>query len=263
MSIARALIDLNIRISRRLDAQNMSEYGAHVEYLRLAALLFSAPDVRKVLDVASGSHWHFPQHYKTAYGLAITGIDIDEDALKCNSYLDQSIVADACRIGRFGQGDFDLITCYSGIEHFHDVEQFLANAYASLRDGGALLAQFPSSLAPFAILNRMLPQGIKKSILDKFMPSKADEIGYPAVYDKCKYSDFKQAAERCGFQVEYYMPTYMSSGYFYPFFPAFILSQALDYVRLLFGSRNIASYNLFVLRRPGEHFQLKWSWHPV
>ena len=263
MGKLRWLVNLNVALSRRFDSQNLSEYGAQVEYLRIVTMLLSSPDVRNVLDVAAGGHWHFPPHYKTAYGLHVTGIDIDEDNLRANRDIDAFVVGDVCGGGLLGQGGYDLLTCYSGIEHFPDVEGFLGSAFASLRSGGALVAQFPSSLAPFAILNRLLPQKLKRYLIRTLSPSKADEIGYPAAYDRCKYSSFKESAERCGFAVEYYLPTYMSSNYFYPFFPAFIVSQALDYLRLIFGSRNMASYNLFVLRRPGEHFQMKWSWHPV
>jgi hypothetical protein len=39
------------------------------------------------------------------------------------------------------------------------------------------------------------------------------------------------------------------------------LSRLLDIVRLSFGTKDMASYNLFVLRRPGPHFEIKWSWH--
>jgi hypothetical protein len=53
----------------------------------------------------------------------------------------------------------------------------------------------------------------------------------------------------------------MSSGYFNWFLPLFLLSQLLDIVRLSFGTKDMASYNLFVLRRPGPHFEIKWSWH--
>jgi hypothetical protein len=59
----------------------------------------------------------------------------------------------------------------------------------------------------------------------------------------------------------YYLCSYMSSGYFNWFLPLFLLSQLLDIVRLSFGTKDMASYNLFVLRRPGPHFEIKWSWH--
>jgi len=130
-----------------------------------------------------------------------------------------------------------------------------------LRPGGALIAQFPSSLAPFAIINKLLPQKTKKTLLETLIPTKVDEVGYNVYYDKCRYSSFKAAAERCGFQVEYYLPSYMSSDYFTWFFPLFLLSQLLDIARLIFGTKDMASYNLFVLRRPGDHFPVKWSWH--
>jgi hypothetical protein len=71
----------------------MSEYGTHVEYLRLAAMLFSAPDLSRVIDVAAGSHWQFPISYKGAYGLELTGVDIDEDGINANKSLDFDLLA--------------------------------------------------------------------------------------------------------------------------------------------------------------------------
>jgi 2-polyprenyl-3-methyl-5-hydroxy-6-metoxy-1,4-benzoquinol methylase len=105
------------------------------------------------MDVAAGSHWQFPMAYKGAYGLELSGVDIDADAVNANESLDFRFVDDVC-------GN----TCYSGIEHFPNVQKFLDNAFSSLRPGGALIAHFPSSLAPFAILNRILPQAMKRKL---------------------------------------------------------------------------------------------------
>ncbi|MCI0597919.1 MAG: class I SAM-dependent methyltransferase [Beijerinckiaceae bacterium] len=261
MRIFRKFIDLNVKLSRFCNLSNLSEYGTHVEYLRLAAILFSAPDVKRVMDVAAGANWQFPIAYKDAYGLELSGMDIDADAVNMNNSLEFRYVADVCRSSKIGIGNYDLLTCYSGIEHFPDVQSFLENAFASLKPGGALIAQFPSPLAPFAILNRVLPQGLKKKLLNRVFPSKADEIGHAVSYNKCRHSEFKAAAERAGFRVEYSLRFYLSSGYFTWLLPLFLLSQLVDIIRLIFGTKDMASYNLFVLRRPGEHFVIKWSWH--
>jgi hypothetical protein len=73
-----------------------------------------------------------------------------------------------------------------------------------------LIAQLPSSLAPFAIINKLLPEELKNNLLNRILGSNADEIGYPVYYDKCRYSAFKRAAERSGFQVECYLATFPS-----------------------------------------------------
>ncbi|HWX13828.1 MAG TPA: methyltransferase domain-containing protein [Methylocella sp.] len=176
---------------------NLGEFGTHVECLRLAALLFSAPDVKRVMDVAAGSHWQFPIAYKGAYGLELSGVDIDADAVGANDSLDFRFVDDVCRNSRIGIGNYDLMTSYSGVEHFPDVQKFLETAFISLKPGlssdakgGALIAQFPSPLAPFAILNRLLPQGLKRKIINTLYSDKADELGYAVSYDKCRYSEF-------------------------------------------------------------------------
>lgn len=262
MGLLRRFIKVNNTLSDLCRINNMLEYGVHVEYLRLAALLFSAPDIKRVIDIAAGSRWQFPLVYKDAYGLELSGVDIDVDGINQNNALDFRYEANVCNTSCIGKGNYDLLTCFSGIEHFQDVQKFLDNAFSSLRPGGALIAQFPSPLAPFAIINKLLPQGVKKKLLNTVVVGPgADEIGYPVFYDKCRYSAFKAAAERSGFQVEYYLPSYMSSGYFKLLFPLFLFSQLLDIIRLVFGTKDMASYNLFVLRRPGEHFPIKWSWH--
>jgi ubiquinone/menaquinone biosynthesis C-methylase UbiE len=259
MGIVRNFLEFNSTLSRLGTIKNMSEYGTHVEYLRLAAILFSVPDVNRVVDIAAGSSWQFPITYKEVYGLELTGVDIDADSLKLNNTLDFRFVNDVCSTSEIGTGNYDLLTCYSGIEHFPDVQRFLENAFRSLRPGGAVIAQFPSSLAPFALINRALPHRLKTKLLNSLFPSK--EIGYRAFYDKCRYTSFRAAAERSGFQIEYYLPSYMSSDYFSWLLPLFCLSQLLDIVRLVFSPKDLASYNLFVLRRPGKHFAIKWSWH--
>jgi SAM-dependent methyltransferase len=261
MDLWKKFLKVNFALSHMFNIRNMSEYGFAIEYLRLAALLFSAPDIKHVIDVAAGSHWQFPLDYKDAYGLELSGVDIDANAMNSNEALDFRYDADVCNASIIGKGNYDLLTCHSGIEHFQDVQKFLDAAFMSLRPGGAVIAQFPSSLAPFAIINKLLPQELKKKLLNAVFGSAADEIGYPVYYDKCRYSAFKGAAERSGFQVEYYLPTFLSSGYFSFLFPLFLLSQLLDIFRLVYGTKDMASYNVFVLRRPGEHFQIKWSWH--
>jgi 2-polyprenyl-3-methyl-5-hydroxy-6-metoxy-1,4-benzoquinol methylase len=161
----RRFVDLNTAISKFFSVSALSEYGAQVEYLRLAALLFASPDTSRVIDVAAGANWHFPPAYKEAFGLNLTGIDIDCKALSENQNLDSKITADVSSGSAFGNGEYDLVTCYSGVEHFPNVDAFLNGCFASLRPGGAAILQFPSSLAPFAILNRILGQQFKLALI--------------------------------------------------------------------------------------------------
>jgi hypothetical protein len=135
--------------------------------------------------VAAGSHWQFPLAYKDAYGLQLSGVDIHADAMNRNDALDFRYEADVCNISIIGKGNYDLLTCHSGIEYFQNVKKFLDTAFLSLRPGGAAVAQFPWPLAPFAIINKLLPQELKKKLLNSIYGSDADEkIGYPAYYDK-------------------------------------------------------------------------------
>ena len=95
LDLWKNFLKVNFALSHMFRIRNTSEYGSAIEYLRLAALL-SAPDIRHVIDVAAGSPWQFPLAYKDAYGLQLSGVDIDADAMNRNDALDFRYEGDVC-----------------------------------------------------------------------------------------------------------------------------------------------------------------------
>jgi hypothetical protein len=65
-----------------------------------------------------------PISYKGAYGLELSGVDIDADAVGANDSLDFRFVDDVCRNSKIGIGNYDLVTSYLGVERFPDFEGF-------------------------------------------------------------------------------------------------------------------------------------------
>lgn len=242
---------LNQRLARSITPQHVHEANVFGSYWKIGAMLLSHPDVRRVVDVGAGKKWHFPAHYKAWYGIELIGVDIDEDEMLPNQLVDTKIVCDAVEHIPLPPNSIDLVTVNSGVEHFSDNEKFLQNAYDILRPGGFLLAQFPGRFSPFAILNRVLPQTMSRKLLDKFTDSPS-ELGFKAVYDRTNYSAFRKLVSKTGFKEVYYVPGFYSSYYFEFFIPLYLLSYLYDSARFSLGARDLASYNLWVLQKPGN-----------
>lgn len=246
MSFVRA----NQKLSRAVTARAIGATSVFDMFPKLATMLFALPSTRRVLDAGAGAAWCFPIEYKSYFGLTLIGNDIDADEMALNPALDERVVGDVCKSLNVDNGTVDLITSYSGVEHFPDNAAFLRNCHKALRPGGRWIGQFPSRYASFAILNRLIPEDLKQRLLKALRPDAVDHIGFKAHYDRTQYSEFRKMAEEAGFVVEHWHPGYFHF-YFGFFTPLYLLSLVSGLLRMAFGARDFATYNLFVLRKCG------------
>ncbi len=259
MGMLRKFVTANRKLSFALTPKHVLQGNVFAQYERLCPLLMSFPDVKTVIDVGAGKSWHFPQWCKEAYGVRLVGLDIDGAEMVGNASLDEAIECDVTQSIPVEPNSADLVTAYSGVEHFSDNHAFLKHAYQALRPGGALIAQFPNDLAPFAIINRLLPEKLKMRLLHALVPGSEGVLGFKIHYDRIRPSRFKTIAKDVGFEVEYYYPGYYSSGYFAAFTPIYMLSYLYDMLRYALGISEISSYSLFILRKPGPHVSLDFN----
>src|SRR3954454_18539775 len=110
----------------------------------------------------------------------------------------------------------------------------------------------------------MLPQWASKSLIGVAMRDDADVLGFTAHYDRTHYSAYAAMVKKAGFKIIYYSPGFYSSSYAEFFFPLWLCSYIYDIVRFALGIKNLASYNLFLLKKPdgtrdSESFQL-YAW---
>jgi SAM-dependent methyltransferase len=252
MKLLRSFVALNRRVSRAMTPDHFHEANVFAAYHKIGAMLLSHPDTRSVLDVGAGKHWHFPQHYKSWYGIRLIGLDIDGAEMKDNLLLDEKIECDAVERIPVPAGTVDLVMISSGIEHFSNNQRFLENAFDVLRPGGYLIAQFPGRYAPFAVANRLLPKSTSKRLLVASMGETAEHLGFTAHYDRTNYSAFRKMVQASGFDVVYHLPGYNSSSYLEFFVPLYLASYLYDSLMHAMGLRNLAAYNLWVLRKPAE-----------
>jgi SAM-dependent methyltransferase len=249
-SLLASFVRLNQKISRTLTPAGIQENGVFAMYVKVASIILAQPQTKRVLDAGAGSSWSFPPIYKERFNLYLIGVDIDTDGMDRNPSLDERIVSDICRALPVPDGSIDLITAYSGVEHFPDNKAFLRNCFTALRPGGRVIAQFPSRYAPFVLINRLLPRYASQFLLKHLRPDAFDHIGYEAFYDRTNYSDFRKIAEEAGFEMEYAYFGYFNS-YCGFFVPLYIASMLFGLLRFAVGTKDFASYNLVVLRKPG------------
>lgn len=263
MSVVLKFLESNRRLSNRWTPDHVHEANVFGAYRKLGTIVLSHPKVSTVADVGAGKKWQFPVYYKDWYKINLIGLDIDGDEMSGNDALDERIVCNVMDGIPLPDDSVDLVMVHSGIEHFKDNEHFLHNAFRILRPGGLILAQFPGRYAPFAIANRILPSWMAKRLL-KISMGDSDDLGFKTYYDRTSYRAFSALATHVGFDEIYYTPGYFSSSYFGFFSPLYALSYTYDMVRYGLGIRAIASYNLFLLRKPTiepetEPFQL-YAW---
>ncbi|HEY6642242.1 class I SAM-dependent methyltransferase [Povalibacter sp.] len=240
----------NRRLSQAITPRHIDEANVFGAFRKIGALLLSRPDVRTVVDVGAGKHWHFPRHYKRWYGIHLIGLDINAAAMAPNDALDEKIECDVSAGIPLPDDSADLFMVHSGIEHFPDNQKFLEDALRILRPGGCLVAQFPSRYAPFVMANRLLPTRISGRVLDKTMGERAKVLGFRAHYDRTDYAAFRRMFTAVGFEELYHLPGYNSSAYCEFFIPLFALSYMYDALTFTLGIPQLASYNFWVLRKP-------------
>ncbi len=181
---------------------------------------------------------------KRAMGLTVVGIDIDQqelDQAPAGTY-DKAICADICSYQ--GNEDADLVICQAVLEHVQNVESAFQCLSNVLKPGGTALLFTPSRNALFAILNRMLPERLKKALLFGVAPETRQKQGFRAYYDRCTPKDFRRLAKANGFAIEEER-FYWISSYFSWFFPIYVLWRVwILLAKLVIGNQAAETFSM-------------------
>jgi SAM-dependent methyltransferase len=207
-----------------------------------------------VIDVGGGKTCPFTARRRPALGTRVFGVDVDRGEIARNREVDAATIGDASRGLPFADRSVDVIASRMVIEHLPDLEPFVADAVRVLRPGGRFIHLFPSRYAPFAVLNRIVPQTLAKRILyffqrgSPFFPE--GNCGFRAFYRDCHDSAFRAILARHGFELVEVRPGYYQSFYFDFFLPLYLLSAAYELLVRGLGLRDLAAYLLVVARKP-------------
>ena len=148
-------------------------FKRHIQTLykyQVAALLNRRPE-QVILDIGGGKECPFLPYINAPRTHLIIALDISEEELRHNRGLDHKVVADAAARGLpFRDGLADLVVSRSVVEHLYDNAAFFANCARTLRPGGVMLHAFPSRFAPFALMNRALPNRLSRRLVGYLHP---------------------------------------------------------------------------------------------
>jgi ubiquinone/menaquinone biosynthesis C-methylase UbiE len=239
---ARAFLDLNRRLSQAvadvLPQQRDMPEDRYAEFVVRA--IRRKPD-QLVVDVGGGKTLRYAEHI--APGEArIIAVDVSEAELSVNEHVSETRVADVTKHLPFADGEVDIITSSSVLEHLPDVSGFFAEASRVLKDGGVMIHVFPGGYAPFAILNRMLPESAKRWLLFRLYPETEGLCGFRAFYDHCYYDGIVRQCKQHDFQVDAAVAGYFGSSlYVTVFFPLFLVTRLFELAAWAFRARNLSA----------------------
>lgn len=246
-----AFVRRNRRRSKRIERRlPHATPRLHDRYAATVARHLNARRGQTVIDLGAGRSCHFASLRRPDVGGAIIGVDVSAEQLRANDDLDAKVLVAPGAPLPFGDGTADLFVSRSALEHIDGVASVLAEAHRVLRPGGHTIHVFPSKLAPFAIINRVLPRRVARRLLRTLVPGSDQRLGFRAYYDHCTAAAMEQLLRRSGFEVVETQVSYYQSHYFGFFVPLFLLSAGYELVVRALGLRRLAATVLIVARRP-------------
>lgn len=220
-SLIQRFVRWNKELSKGLDSfLGIPWVSIREEEQRLIESLLPSPSM-VVADVGGGKKPYFPSRDPRID--QYVGLDIDQNELDqapSGSY-DSIRAQDITRPDSDLEGKFDLIICKNTLEHVADAEAAIAGLSQMLKPGGRCYLAAPCRLAPFAILNRWVPERLKRAMLFRFLPEKAGD-GFVARYDRCTPSEFRSIIKARN-AIVFYEKRFFWSSYFSIFLPAYIV----------------------------------------
>jgi SAM-dependent methyltransferase len=239
-------IAANKRLSKATEDWLPAVFKQHIQtlYKYKAAELINREPGQVVFDIGGGKECPFLPYLNASGGHLIIALDLSEGELRRNRQLEDKVVADAAAHGfPFRDGSADLVTSRSVVEHIRDNAAFFANCARVLRPGGFMIHAFPGKYAPFALINKLLPNRLARHLVGNLHPEwrEEDNYGFLAFYDRCYFSAVRDLLDGNGFENLRFDFLYYQSIYFNFFYPLYLLMLTYDLIASLLGVRNLAS----------------------
>ncbi len=180
--------------------------------------------LRRHLEIGGGRDPLFQPGEAAAHGFDVTLNDLSAHELALapagySTVLCDIAAKDAPRT--LGAGRYDMAYSRMVMEHVPDVERMWANVCHALAPGGVAFSFFPTLYAPPYVLNRMIPEGVSRWMLETVFPDRkedGDNPKFPAYYNYC-FSDEARLApmlKRAGFSDALALP-FWGYSYFWKF----------------------------------------------
>ncbi len=221
-------------------------------YDKFVAKYMNEKNDQIIVDLGGGKGCSFAKYKDAGVRAKIIAVDICESELKNNCEVDETRVADV--VGRlpFQNEEADIVSSRWVLEHLSDLDSFVAESKRILKKDGYSIHLGASKFAPFAVINKVLPNELSKKIL-YFLGNRGfqhfNNSGFPTYYDQCYYSAIRSVFEKNGFEIVDIQVSYYQSGYFSFFFPLFLVSALYEVFLKAAGVHNLGAYILVVAKK--------------
>ena len=257
MLLVSRFLTANKRLSQAAEDRLPAAFTRHIHTVykyKVAELLNRRPG-QVVLDVGGGKGCPFLPFLQAPATHLIVALDLSEEELRHNRRLGDKVVADATARGfPLRDGAADLVVSRAVLEHIRDSAAFFENCARALRPGGVMVHALSGRFAPFALMNRAVPNWLTRRLIGYLHPEWREEAnyGFLAFYHRCYFSAIKELLDCLGFQNVRFDFFYYQSVYFDFFFPLFILMVLYDMTASALGIRNLASGIIVTAERPSD-----------
>jgi SAM-dependent methyltransferase len=235
--------DLNRNIAQKIERWYLRGLNMESAY-KDAIQEMTAPE-SLILDAGAGKRSFYVRH-----NLRVVGADVLNADLAENTDIRYAVAANLSAGFPFRAESFDAITACYFVEHLLDTEEFARNAAKALKSSGKLFLLFPCRYAPFAIMNRLIPNSWTLGLLRHFF--KDSHGGFPAMYSNCWPTGMRHILERNGFRIVFQNVCYYQAFYCSAFLPLYLLGLAYDATTRAMNIESLASSALIVAQRIGD-----------
>jgi SAM-dependent methyltransferase len=241
MSLLDRFFQANSRLSARFDRRRDD-----VLYRRydddVARALEGLPANGTVVDVGGGRTCSFADRLPAGKDIRIIAVDVSREELESNVTAHETHVADVAQHIPFEDGEVDLLVSRTVLEHVSDVESAAREMARVLSVGGQTVHFLPCRYALFAIVARVVPFDLAKSILHRLIPESQGVVEFDVVYDHGHPRDLERVFIAAGFAHVEVECTWDQTAYFHPVFPLFLIVLLYQRVAQLLRLRVLASY---------------------
>jgi SAM-dependent methyltransferase len=208
----------------------------------VATAIDALPSGATVVDVGGGRNCSFAKNLNDDRDFRVVAVDISPEELAANTSADETRVGDVSERLPFLDGEVDLVVSRTLLEHVTSVDRAAEEMARVLRPGGRSIHLLPCRYALFAVAARVLPFALAKRVLHTLLPESRGVVEFEVFYDRGHPVALERAFRGAGFAKVDVQCTWDQSGYFHPFFPAFLIVLAYQRLAEALGLRVLASY---------------------
>lgn len=231
--IFHKIVGLNVALSRWVDARVWPDMSRDGNRSFVSSVKPLVGHDSSVADVGGGKSPFFSSEEVAAMNLHVTGLDVDQSELgRAPAGAYSRVVCEDITTYR-GDQSADFVIVQSLLEHVSDNRKGMLGIASLCKPGGRVFTFCPNRRAWFAVLNRLLPEGLKRRILYTIYPHTKEKQGFPAFYDRCTPAELSQALGDAGLSVVKVVPYFVSS-YFMFFFPLYLFWRLVTYPLMRF-----------------------------